>query len=110
MTRPGYKTLFMLSVLVYLIGLDFTHLMACLLALPSGLVRFIKSEDISKQYLLNLYGVYIVLPICNMFGTAGACLAAKQTGRDVLSLTPGGTTQSLINTAKTYFLTTRIHG
>lgn len=58
------------SFLVCLVSLAFADLMTLIFALPGGLIRCFPQSDTTIQYVMNIYEVYIFLPITNMFGTS----------------------------------------
>ncbi len=58
------------SLLLSLKCLTFTDFMAVAFALPIGFIRCFPSTDVTFQYILNIYEVYIFLPFNNMFGTS----------------------------------------
>ncbi len=71
LTRPGFPLYS--SLKIFLQFLSFTDMCACLCALPIGLIRCIHALARSKYYM-NLYAVYIYLPITNLFGTSSTLL------------------------------------
>ncbi len=84
LTRPGLHLSNTLTI--FLQFLAFTDMCASLISLPIGLFRCIVTSSKTKYYM-NIYEVYIYLPIVNLFGTSSAWLTVAVAGDRFVTVT-----------------------